>query len=204
MAFLDVKELFRKPSGPLGPAAGWIMANKKMGPARNRWTIDLLDVQPGDRVLELGCGPGLGLSFCADKLRAGQVVGLDHSAAMLKQARRRNRVAMANDRVVLVEGGLGILTKLPGPFDKIYSVNVMQFFDDMADAFARLRTVAAPGATIASTYVPPLKGMTREDGLQIMAKFEDGLRKADWSQMQRHELPFEPVSALCLTARNPH
>jgi hypothetical protein len=50
---------FRRPTGLLGRLAGWIMANRPSNIERNRWTVDLLNVQPSDHVLEIGFGPGL-------------------------------------------------------------------------------------------------------------------------------------------------
>ena len=52
---------FREPRGPLGVLAGRIMSKRSSNRERSAWTVDLLDVQPDDRILELGYGPGLGL-----------------------------------------------------------------------------------------------------------------------------------------------
>jgi len=48
---------FHKPTRFLGRVAGWIMANRPSNIERNRWTVDLLNVQPSDHVLEIGFGP---------------------------------------------------------------------------------------------------------------------------------------------------
>ncbi len=44
---------FHHPKGFLGIIAGRIMANRESNLARNRWTVDLLNLQPDDHVLEL-------------------------------------------------------------------------------------------------------------------------------------------------------
>ncbi len=50
-------------------------------------TLDVLDIQPGTTVLELGCGSG---SLTALLIRRGAIVkGVDQSEAMLRRARRR-------------------------------------------------------------------------------------------------------------------
>ena len=87
---------FHQPTGAVGHVAGWIMGRRSSNVARNRWAVQLLDVQPADRVIELGCGPGVAIAALATRAtRAtrGLVVGVDHSQVMIRQARRRNRAA---------------------------------------------------------------------------------------------------------------
>lgn len=89
-AFAVLSRQFGHPTGPLGHVAGWIMARRGSNQARNAWTLELLEIGPAHRVLELGFGPGQAISRLAPGLTTGCIVGLDHSAAMLAQARRRN------------------------------------------------------------------------------------------------------------------
>jgi ubiquinone/menaquinone biosynthesis C-methylase UbiE len=57
----------------------------------------------------------------------GHIVGLDHSALMMKQASRRNRVAIDAGLVDLKLGDLDALPQLGETSDKVFSVNVLQF-----------------------------------------------------------------------------
>lgn len=52
--------------------------------------MSLLDVQPADRVLEIGSGPGLAIQELSHIAREGYVCGIDHSEVMVRQARKRN------------------------------------------------------------------------------------------------------------------
>ena len=45
---------FSNPHGLLGRLAGTIMAHRPSNQERNRWTVDLLEIQPDDHVLEIG------------------------------------------------------------------------------------------------------------------------------------------------------
>ena len=58
---------FGFPRGPLGHIAGLVMAFANRG--ANRLVIELLDVQPEDYVLEVGCGPGAALADTATKAK---------------------------------------------------------------------------------------------------------------------------------------
>src|SRR5262245_62112757 len=77
---------FGQPSGVPGAIAGWIMATRRSNRERNRRTIELLGIRPGDRVLEIGFGPGLALRWALEKVGSGLVVGIDPSPVMHRQA----------------------------------------------------------------------------------------------------------------------
>ena len=77
---------FGGPSGVFGGVAGWIMAYRHGNRRRNRWAISLLGIEAADRILEIGFGPGLALVDACRQAPEGEVVGLDHSETMLRQA----------------------------------------------------------------------------------------------------------------------
>src|ERR671932_1469772 len=83
-----------KPTGPIGHVEGWLFGHRPSNVRRNRWAVELLDVKPTDRVIELGCGPGVAIAALAARATRGLVVGVDHSQVMVSQARRRNRAAI--------------------------------------------------------------------------------------------------------------
>src|SRR3979490_276212 len=80
-------EQFARPSGWLGRIAGSLMAK---GADDDRWLVDLLDVQPEDRVLEVGFGPGVAIELIAARATRGLVTGVDSSHVMVRQAPNRN------------------------------------------------------------------------------------------------------------------
>jgi SAM-dependent methyltransferase len=110
----------------------------------NRLAIDALGLQPTDRVLELGFGPGWGLRTIAARVPDGQVFGVDQSDQMLRQATSINQAAIAKGRVVLFRGPFSPLPWIDSTFNKILLVNVAYFFDsdgqDMAEVYRVLRS----------------------------------------------------------------
>src|SRR3954452_19416185 len=84
---------FGRPKGRLGRIAGISMALRN-GEA-NRWALDLAAVAPADRVLDLGCGPGVGIAEAAARATEGFVAGVDPSPAVVRPAARRERGAGA-------------------------------------------------------------------------------------------------------------
>ncbi len=58
--------------------------------ALRRHTIARLDLQPGDVVLDAGCGTGLSFALLRDKVGdGGQVIGVESSPQMMMLARQR-------------------------------------------------------------------------------------------------------------------
>src|ERR1700754_2990126 len=111
---MNIKRLlisqFGNPRGVLGRLAGWVMAHRPSNRRRNEWAVSLLDVQPTDRVLEIGFGPGRAIAELSR--RSERVYGIDRSAEMLRQATRRNAAAVRSGRVTLRASGVEAL-----PFD---------------------------------------------------------------------------------------
>lgn len=102
-----------------------------------------LAARPGERILDVGCGPGFFVAELADIVGPdGHVVGVDPSAPMLANASRRT-AGRAN--VKLLDGHA---TDLPVPdrsFDAALSVQVFEYVDDVASALAELVRVLRPG-----------------------------------------------------------
>jgi ubiquinone/menaquinone biosynthesis C-methylase UbiE len=77
------------------------------------------------------------------------VLGIDHSAAMLAQAVRRNRRAVAEGRLQLRLGRFDALPWPAGCIDKILAVNVIYFFRADGAELREARRVLLPGGRIA-------------------------------------------------------
>lgn len=194
---------FHRPQGALGHVAGWIMATRPSNIARSRWTIDLLDIQRNDRVLEIGCGPGVALAMAIEKAEPGLVVGLDHSPVMIAQARRRNRAALRRKALELHLGDIDDLERFSRSFDRVYSSNVAQFFPDKEAAFRLIAAAMSPGGTIATTHQPRATTANNGDALRMAETFGDVLARVGFVAIRTEILNLAPVAAVCVLARKP-
>jgi ubiquinone/menaquinone biosynthesis C-methylase UbiE len=167
---------FGRPSGPLGRLAGYLMARLD---ADDRWIVDLLDVQPHDRVLDVGFGPGLTIALIAERSPSTLVAGVDPSEVMLRQAIRRNRAAMQEGRIDL---RLGTVSELPYPdrhFTKACAVHSLYFWHSVEDGLSEVGRVLAPEGRLviavrmrheqAGRFDPSRFGLTDEDLAEIVA-----------------------------------
>ncbi len=83
------------------------------------WTVSQLDLQPTDRVLEIGFGAGVAIQLASQKVTNGQVIGIDLSDTMLQLARQRNALAIQAGRVQLDQGDGLNLPYAPTPLIKL-------------------------------------------------------------------------------------
>jgi SAM-dependent methyltransferase len=197
---------FRRPNGLLGRVAGRIMAHRSSNRKRNRWTVDLLGLQPSERVLEIGFGPGIALARAADCLKHGQVVGLDHSRTMYDMATRRNRRAIAAGRISLVVGSVEELDRIEepaiaGPFEHIFGLNVVMFWKDPVRVFEMLRQRLCSNGQLAFTFQPRLGALTDEAALSAASQMAEQLRDAGFRSIRLECLQTISPMAVCVIAR---
>jgi ubiquinone/menaquinone biosynthesis C-methylase UbiE len=103
-----------------------------------------LAAQPGERILDVGCGPGF---YCAELLEevgpGGSVVGLDGSPQMLALAERRCRGG-----VELREADATSLPVEDEDFDAALCVQVLEYVENADAALAEMRRALKPGGRL--------------------------------------------------------
>jgi ubiquinone/menaquinone biosynthesis C-methylase UbiE len=115
--------------------------------AYKRRMAELLAPQPGDQLLDAGCGSGAdALALAALVGPAGRVVGVDRGAVMVTQA--RERAEGSGLHVVFQVGDITALDFPDSTFDGCRTDRVMHHLDDPAGALAELVRVARPGGRI--------------------------------------------------------
>lgn len=133
--------------------------------AVNRATLELLAAEPGHRVLEIGCGPGVALEGAAERARSGEVVGVDVSDVMVSAARRRNRQAVERGHVTVRRiDGMNIGAE-PASFDRIFSVHCLYFWKDPGYMLAQLFEALRPGGRLVLAFRPA--------GADVPARFRE-------------------------------
>ncbi len=137
------------PTGVIGRVAGKRMARQHE--VETGWTVSLLALTPTDRVLEIGSGAGRALELAARQVSRGQVVGIDLSPTMVREARRRNAQAIRAGTVVVEQGDVTQLPFADHQFDKVFSIHCVYFWPDRARALAGLKRVLRPGGVLALT-----------------------------------------------------
>lgn len=194
---------FRHPKGLLGALAGRVMATRPSNRIRNEKTVELMHLEPDSRVLEIGCGPGLALSRCAAAVTSGRLVGLDHSRVMIGQARRRLCRQGAGDRVELVEGEIERLADWPVAFDRIFSLNVIQFQKDKTGFYQAVSRALVPGGSCLTTYQPRLAAGGPGSADHVIETIETALTTNGFRNVARVEIIGGDAPAICVIGQKP-
>lgn len=192
---------FMDPHGLGGHVSGWVMAHRGSNRRRNTWVVSLLDVQPTDRVLEIGFGPGIAIGELAQRATEGVVIGVDHSEVMVRLARRRNAAAVRSGRVDLRFASVDALPELDGVLDKILSVNSMGFWPDPVARLSELRCRLRTGGAIAIASQPRCPGATQETSAGAAREIDSALLAAGFSRTHVERLELDPP-VVCVIALN--
>ncbi|MGF7006310.1 SAM-dependent methyltransferase [Aminobacter sp. BE322] len=127
-------------------------------PERISWSIGHLEIGPGERILEIGCGRGVALAEISRLLVDGRIVGLDRSDSAVGAAIERNAEAIAAGKAEIVQSTLADYSAPNGTFGKIFAINVNLFWLEAMRELAVLKPLLAAGGRLFLFFEPPSAG----------------------------------------------
>jgi trans-aconitate 2-methyltransferase len=125
--------------------------------------LDLVDVRPNLKIVDLGCGTGELTRRLADSLPDSDVVGLDSSPQMLERTEEFARPGLQFKR--------GDLAKLDGKWDLIFSNAALHWSNDHGELIPHLFGCLNPGGQLA-VQVPSNHNSTVYRTIIEVAKME--------------------------------
>ena len=189
---MAIRSQFMRPRSFAGWLVGWEMALRSSNRKRNVWAVGLLGVEPTDRVLEIGFGPGIAIRELSRRATHGLVCGVDHSEIMVRQATKRNREAVRSGRVDLRCGSAEHLPAFEEPFDKILAVNNMGMWREPDERLKELYSLMRPGGRIAIVSQPRCPGATAETTVAAGREIGTRLTGAGFTCIRSDTLALKP------------
>lgn len=122
-----------------------------------RRSIAALELEPGDHVLELGCGPGNSFQALREAVGPdGRVIGVDYSRGMVEQA--ADRVAEADwQNVDVIQGDATRPGVTRGAFDAVYAAMSLSAMGDPAAAVETAAACLGPDGRLAVLDARPFQ-----------------------------------------------
>lgn len=166
---------FKKPKGILGKITGLIMflENQKI----NRWSIKLLKIKKGNRILEIGYGPGYAVKEIMENTRKVTLDGIDLSESMQRTAEKRNRNFIQQGKVNLYSGDI-FAFQPKREYDKVFSVNNYPLWEKPLHSLKRINGMMASGGQITLTVQPREKGAGPQTARELGEVMRQDLAKA--------------------------
>jgi len=163
------------------------------------WVVEMLEIAPSDRLLEIGCGSGVAVSLICDRLRSGRIVAIDRSPTMIRLASKRNRAHLASGKAAFQAAALDELKFGKQRFTKAFAVNVGLFTQQPAQELKILQRLLAPGGTVFLFNQPP----TAAKAPVLAERMAEALRAGGFSIQRVTLKEMRPAPTACVVARAP-
>jgi demethylmenaquinone methyltransferase/2-methoxy-6-polyprenyl-1,4-benzoquinol methylase len=162
MALSERSQAAQELFAPLGPTYDRWSRLLSLGqdPRWRRFLVSRIEAGPGDEVLDVATGTAAVAIELAQSTGC-RVVGLDQSAQMLAEGRRRVEGAGLSGRIQLVEGTADRLPFEDDSFDGLTFTYLLRYVEEPAATLRELARVVKPGGRIAALEFGLPRGLWR-------------------------------------------
>lgn len=164
---------------------------------RLTWAVDTLNVQPADRLLEIGCGHGVAVSLVCDKLTSGTITALDRSETMIGMATKRNSACVASGKARFLTAALDKADFGGQTFNKIFAVHVNVFWMKPAKELAVIRKALTDDGSLFLFYQPLDVSKTAE----LIDKLTANLQANAFPNVSTLSADLPSGKTICIVAR---
>lgn len=164
---------------------------------RFEWAVGLMNIQPNDRILEIGCGYGRAISLVCDKLTTGKITAIDRSLKMVNAAKDANVENIVTARAEILHADLLSSDLANSAFDKVFLFNINVFWMDPTAELDKIRRLLRPNGIFYLFHQPPPGHEIDE----FAEKFKENLEKNGFEIKAIHFGNFASSDAVCITSQ---
>ena len=118
--------------------------------------LSYLELQPGDHLLDVGCGAGVIASYIA-QYTGCEVTGIDYSATAIEEATRRAEENGRSDKLSFIKADIDKLKLPEGFFDAAISLDSLYWVSDLEGALKKIVATVKPGGQLGIFYMRSLE-----------------------------------------------
>lgn len=127
----------------------WLLLHHRVKLIDRQEILRRLDIQPGDRVLDLGCGPGLWTQLLADVVGpGGRILGVDFDRYLLAHARRVTNESHPGHDIEFRQIDFSEIGNLEEKFDVVFFSNCFCYLPDPSPLVAHMKGICRQGGRV--------------------------------------------------------
>ncbi len=127
----------------------WLSLHHRVKAPERQQILKRFDIREGDRVLDLGCGPGFWVEMLADIVgKSGAVVGADFDEGLIHHAAKTIALSRPDHDIAFKCISFEEVGDMLGTFDVIFFSNCFCYVPDPQELLRRLAVLVRPGGRV--------------------------------------------------------
>lgn len=109
------------------------------------WGFSKISVKEGAKILDAGCGGGANIALWLEKCKSGHVTGIDYSEVSVEESKKRNNVAIKQNRCEIVQGNVAGMPFADSAFDCVSAFETIYFWPGLEKCFGEVYRILKKG-----------------------------------------------------------
>lgn len=145
-----------------------------------RFVVNKLGISKDDKLLEIACGQGVGSSLAMAEFNPKEIHGIDFSKAQISRAKKVNSdiIQKHSERIFFQEGAAESIPYGPDSFEKIFSIEAIQHFENLEKFAKEAYRVLKPGGKLAVASFFGTSDRSNKSLATMIQTIKDGIDKA--------------------------
>lgn len=109
------------------------------------WGFSKISVKEDAKILDSGCGGGANIALWLEKCKNGHIAGIDYSEISVDESKKRNSVAIKQNRCEIVQGNVADMPFADSTFDCVSAFETIYFWPGLEKCFGEVYRILKNG-----------------------------------------------------------